>query len=83
MIRQSRTYSLHIERRGGKYFALVPALEGCAACATSYEQAVNRAGHAVDAYVARLQADGVPIPIEETDIPLSLGVTIRTAVISI
>ncbi len=82
MIRETRTYALHVERYGDRYLALIPALKGCAAWGASYEEAIACAGEAAIRQVENLQVAGAPIPAEDLDLPVSLGVTVRTAIIS-
>ena len=78
----ARTYSLSIKKREGGYLAFFPALPGCNTWGASYEQAVTNAEEALAVYLETLTEHGDPIPEEDGDEPVSLGITVRTATIS-
>jgi predicted RNase H-like HicB family nuclease len=79
----SRTYTLSIERHDDGYLAYFPALRGCHTWGNTYEAAVRNAEEALELYLETLAAHGDPIPEDQTfNKPVSLGVTVRTAVIS-
>jgi len=78
-----RTYTLAIEKHPDGYLAYFPALPGCNTWGRTHEEAIKYAEDALALYLETLAAHGDPIP-EETDNvePVSLGVTVRTAVIA-
>jgi predicted RNase H-like HicB family nuclease len=79
----SRTYTLSIERHEDGYLAYFPALRGCHTWGTTYEAAVRNAEEALEAYLETLVAHGDPIPDDQAiSEPVSLGITVRTPVIS-
>jgi predicted RNase H-like HicB family nuclease len=79
----SRTFTLSIERRDDAYIAYFPALPGCHTWGTTYEAAVRNAEEALGLYLETLASHGDPIPDDQTiNEPVSLGVTVRTPVIS-
>jgi predicted RNase H-like HicB family nuclease len=79
----SRTYTLSIELHNDRYVAYFPALPGCHTWAESYEAAVRNAEAALELYLETLAAHGDPLPDDEAvNEPVSLGVTVRMAVIS-
>ena len=83
MIKQALTYTLEIERHDDGYLAYFPTLPGCHTWGTTYEAAVKHAEEALSGYLETLAAHGDSIPVEtEIDAPVSLGVTVRTAVIA-
>jgi len=80
---RSRTYTLSIERRDEGYLAYFRALPGCHTWGDSYEAAIRNAEEALEVYLETLTAHGDPIPDDQTiNDPVSLGVTVRTPVIS-
>lgn len=79
----SRTYTLSIERHEDAYVAYFPALPGCYTWGKSYEAAVRNAEEALELYLETLAAHGDAIPDDQViNEPVSLGVTVRTPVIS-
>ena len=79
----SRTYTLSIERYDDGYIAYFPALPGCHTCGKTYEAAVRNAEEALALYLETLAAHGDRFPDDQSiNEPVSLGVTVRTAVIS-
>jgi antitoxin HicB len=79
----SRTYTLSIERHDGGYLAYFPALAGCHTWGETYEAAVRNAEEALELYLETLAAHGDPLPDDQAvNEPVSLGVTVRTPVIS-
>jgi len=79
----SRTYTLSIERHDDTYVAYFPALPGCHTWAKTYEAAVRNAEEALELYLETLAAHGDPLPDDKMiNEPVSLGVTVRTPVIS-
>ena len=79
----SRTYTLSIERFDEAYVAYFPALPGCHTCGKTYEAAVRNAEEALALYLETLAAHGDRLPDDQPiNEPVSLGVTVRTAVIS-
>jgi predicted RNase H-like HicB family nuclease len=83
MQKKALTYTLEIERHDDGYLADFPALPGCHTWGKSYEVAVRYAEEALAGYLETLAKHGDPIPVEgEIDAPVSLGVTVRTAVIA-
>ena len=51
----------------GYWVAECPSLPGCISQGKTREQAIANAKEAVDAYIAALEADGLPIPEEHFD----------------
>ncbi len=79
----SRTYTLSIERHDDGYLAYFPALPGCHTWGETYEAAVRHAEEALELYLETLASHGDPIPHDTVvNQPVSLGVTVRTPVIS-
>lgn len=78
----TRTYSLAIEKHPGGYVAHFPALAGCNTWGNTHEEAIAHAEEALTVYLETLAENGDPIPEERNDEPVSLGVTVRTAVIA-
>ena len=79
----SRTYTLSIERHDEGFLAYFPALPGCHTWGKTYEAAVRNAEEALELYLETLAAHGDPIPEDQLlNAPVSLGVTVRTPVIS-
>jgi antitoxin HicB len=78
-----RTYTLTIEKHPDGYLAYFPALPGCNTWGKTHEEAVKYAEEALTLYLETLVAHGDPIPEEvDNSEPVSLGVTVRTAVIA-
>jgi predicted RNase H-like HicB family nuclease len=76
-------YSLSIERHEDGYLAYFPALPGCHTWGKTYEAAVRNAEEALELYLETLASHGDQIPDDQTTKePVSLGVTVRTPVIS-
>jgi len=75
------TYSLAVEPHDGGYLAYFPALAGCQTWGVTFEMAVLHAEEALAVYLDTLMAHGDSIPPEESTDQVSLGVTVRTAVI--
>jgi antitoxin HicB len=83
MEKKALTYTLEIERHDDGYLAYFPALPGCHTWGKTYEAAVRYAEEALAGYLETLAKHGDPIPVEaDIDAPVSLGVTVRTAVIA-
>lgn len=78
----ARTYSLTIEQHEHGYLAFFPALPGCHTWGRTYEDAVKHAEEALAGYLETLAEHGDPIPEEDADAPVSLGVTVRTSTIA-
>ena len=78
----SRTYALTIERHEDGYLAYFPALPGCNTWGQTYEEAVHNAHEALTLYLETLTDNGDPIPEETTQEPVSLGITMRTPIIT-
>jgi predicted RNase H-like HicB family nuclease len=78
----TRTYTLSIEKHPDGYLAYFPALPGCNTWGKTYEDAVKYAEEALAGYLETLAAHGDPIPEDVDSQPVSLGVTVRTAVIA-
>jgi predicted RNase H-like HicB family nuclease len=79
----SRTYTLSIEHEDDGYLAYFPALLGCHTWGKTYEAAVRNAEEALELYLETLAAHGDPFPEDQAvDQSVSLGVTVRTPVIS-
>lgn len=78
-----RTYTLSIEKHPDGYLAYFPALPGCNTWGRTHEEAIKYAEEALALYLETLAAHGDPLP-EDTDNvnPVSLGVTVRTAIIA-
>jgi len=76
------TYSLVVEEREGGYLAYFPALPGCNTWGQTYEEAVRNAHEALTLYLETLMDNGDPIPEETTQEPVSLGITVRTPIIT-
>ena len=75
------TIEFHPEESG--YLAFFPALPGCHTWGKTYEAAVRYAEEALSGYLETLAKHGDPIPVEtDIDAPVSLGITVRTAVIA-
>ena len=51
----------------GYWVAECPSLPGCISQGKTREQAIANAKEAVEAYIAALEADGLPIPEEHFD----------------
>ena len=81
MEKKALTYTLEIERHEDGYLAYFPALSGCHTWGKTYEDAVRYAEQALSGYLETLAKHGDPIPVE-IDAPVSLGITVRTAVIA-
>ena len=80
---RSRTYTLTIEKHPDGYLAYFPALTGCNTWGSTYEEAIRNAEEALELYLETLAAHGDPIPDDPAiNQPVSLGVTVRTPVIS-
>jgi antitoxin HicB len=78
-----RTYTLSIEKHPDGYLAYFPALPGCNTWGKTHEEAIKYAEEALTLYLETLIAHGDPIPEEpENREPVSLGVTVRTAMIA-
>ena len=74
---------LEIEHHDDGYLAYFPALPGCHTWGKTYEAAVRYAEEALTGYLETLAKHGDPIPVEsDIDAPVSLGITVRTAVIA-
>ncbi|MFI4960304.1 MAG: type II toxin-antitoxin system HicB family antitoxin [Hyphomicrobiales bacterium] len=71
-----------MEEHDGGYLAYFPALPGCNTWGVSYEEAVRNAREAVSLYLETLADNGDPIPEETTQEAVSLGITVRTPIIS-
>ena len=71
-----------VEERGGEYLAYFPALHGCNTCGRTYEEAVRNAREALTLYLETLTDNGDPIPEETTRERVSLGITVRTPIIT-
>ncbi len=82
MERREATYSLVIEEREGGYLAHFPALLGCNTWGQTYQEAVHNAREALTLYLETLTDNGDPIPEETTQEPVSLGITVRTSIIT-
>jgi antitoxin HicB len=83
MEKKALTYTLEIERHDVGYLAYFPALPGCHTCGRTYEAAVRYAEEALTGYLETLAKHGDPILVEKNvDAPVSLGITVRTAVIA-
>ena len=83
MEKKALTYTLEIERHDDGYLAYFPALPGCHTWGKTYEAAVGLAEEALSGYLETLAKHGDPIPVETgIDRPVSLGITVRTAVIA-
>jgi len=83
MEKKALTYTLEIERQNDGYLAYFPALPGCNTWGRTFEEAVKHAEEALAVYLETLAAHGDPIPVEaDSDATVSLGVTVRTAVIA-
>ena len=66
-----------------RQLAYFPALPGCHTWGNTYEAAVRHAEEALTGYLETLAKHGDAIPVETNiDTPVSLGVTVRTAVIA-
>ncbi len=76
------TYSLVVEEQDGGYLAYFPALPGCNTWGQTYEKAVRNAREALTLYLETLADNGDPIPEETTREPVSLGITVRTPIIT-
>jgi antitoxin HicB len=76
------TYSLVVEEQDGGYLAYFPALPGCNTSGRTYEEAVRNAREALTLYLETLTDNGDPIPEETTQEPVSLGITVRTPIIT-
>ena len=82
MEKKGLTYRLEIERHDDGYLAYLPALPGCQTWGKTYEAAVRFAEEALSGYLETLAKHADPIPVEsDIDAPVSLGVTVRTAII--
>ena len=55
-------YAVIIERDEGSFTAYAPDLPGCVATGATREEVLQRMAEAVGMYVARLRADGIPVP---------------------
>jgi len=82
MKHREHTYSLTVERHSDGYLAYFPALPGCQTWGSTFEAAVKHAEEALAGYLDTLMDHGDPIPEEHNDEQVSLGVTVRTAVIA-
>ena len=83
MEKKALTYTLEIERHDDGYLAYFPALPGCHTWGKTYEAAVKYAEEALTGYLETLAKHGDPIPVEtNVAAPVSLGITVRTAVIA-
>jgi predicted RNase H-like HicB family nuclease len=81
--KEALTYTLEIERHDDGYLAYFPALPGCHTWGKTYEAAVRYAEEALSGYLETLAKHGDPIPVEtDIDAPISLGITVWTAVIA-
>jgi predicted RNase H-like HicB family nuclease len=76
------TYSLVVEEQDRGYLASFPALPGCNTWGRTYEEAVHNAREALTVYLETLTDNGDPIPEETTKEPVSLGITVRTPIIT-
>jgi antitoxin HicB len=80
---ETRTYTLAIEKYPDGYLAYFPALPGCNTWGKTHEDAVRYAEEALRLYLDTLIEHGDAIPEEkENNQPISLGVTVRTAIIA-
>jgi antitoxin HicB len=78
-----RTYTISIEEYPDGYLAYFPALPGCHTWAKTYEDVVKYAEETLAGYLNALAPHGDDIPEEtDTNAPVSLGVTVRTPVIT-
>jgi antitoxin HicB len=79
---KEHTYSLTIERHEDGYLAYFPALPGCNTWGVTYEEAVDNAREALTVYLESLDELGRPFPKDETQEPVSLGLTVRMPIIA-
>jgi predicted RNase H-like HicB family nuclease len=82
MERSETTYSLVVEEQEGGYLAYFPALPGCNAWGETYQDAVRNAREALTLHLETLTDNGDQIPEETTQEPVSLGITVRTSIIT-
>ena len=60
------SYTVHIEpTETGGYIAWFPALPGCQTQGATFEEVIAMAKDALTGYLAWLQEDGEPLPVEE------------------
>jgi predicted RNase H-like HicB family nuclease len=76
------TYSLKLEQHEDGYLAYFPALGGCHTWGRTYEEAVKHAEEALSLYLETLAENGSSIPEEQTNVPVSLAITVRTPIIA-
>jgi len=83
MEKKALTYTLEIERHDDGYLAFFPALPGCHTWGRPTKTRWSTPREALAGFLETLAKHGDPIPVERNiDAPVSLGVTIRTAVIA-
>src|SRR4051794_39049568 len=69
------TYTIQIQPRSCGYIARVPALPGCTAFASTFEQCLVVAHELIDQRLSQLVLHGQPIPIE-AEHPRDLAITV-------
>ena len=75
---ESLTYNVVIEPLVEcGYGVTVPALSGCFTWGRTYQEAVEMAKDAITGYLRALQKCGEPIPIEEPQVPVAIGLSVR------
>ena len=82
MKNRSLTYSLKLEEHEDGYLAYFPALPGCNTWGTTYQEAVDNAREALTGYLETLNDLGKPFPSEDSNEPISLGLTVRMPIIA-
>jgi predicted RNase H-like HicB family nuclease len=71
-----RTYTIVVEPdESGDLVVSVPALPGCFTHGRTVEECKERAAEAIEAHIAGLIADGLPVPVE-VGAPQLLTVTV-------
>ena len=58
----------------GTYTVIVPSLPGCLTFGDTIEEALEMAKEAIEAYIERLAARGIDIPVEEDQIEVTITV---------
>ena len=75
---ESVTYKVVIEPlEEGRFGVEVPALPGCITWGRTYEDAVAMAKEAIEAYLLSLLKHNQRIPVEKTEAPVTLGISVR------
>ena len=79
----SITYQVFIEPLvEGGYAVTVPTLTGCFTWGRTYQEAVEMAKDALAGYLQSLQNHGDPIPVEEPQMPVVLGISVPAPTIA-